>query len=211
MTPRNGRRPMRGAIIVAYGTAARREALGCIASLQGTNPELTVAVISDLPLGKAGHLYAPATDRGAREAKLSQYALSPFEQTLYLDADTRVKGDLSAGFAVLDDGWEMAIAYSGRQGRDWLGNCTEADRKLTVQALGTDSSLAWQCGVMFWRHCPAVERLFARWQAEWEKRREMDQGAFLRALWGAPVRLWLLGKAWNGGELIEHRWGRATR
>jgi len=68
-----------------------------------------------------------------------------------------------------------------------------------------------QGGVLFWRRNEATTRLFERWRAEWARYRQQDQGALLRALYTEPVRVWLLGRPWNGGNLIEHLCGRAKR
>ncbi len=202
--------PERGVCYVAYGEAARREAAESIRSLF-EQMDLPVACVAASPLGVGEYIPHEPTDPGARLVKLSLDLLSPFAQTLYLDADTRIRGDLSAGFRLLDDGWDLALAYSTRQGGDVLGNVTAPDRLDTRRALGVDDVLGLQCGVMFWRRCEAVSALFALWREEWRRHKAMDQGAFLRALHVVPVRVWLLGRDWNGGALVEHRFGRARR
>ncbi len=148
---------MNGICYVAYGHSARVEAAESIKSLR-EHCDLPVAVISDKPLRAPGiaHVYAPDADPGGRLAKLSLDQLSPFDATLYLDADTRVHGDISTGFGILGDGWDVAIATSTRQGDDVLGNCYEADRQATFEILGCRDVLALQAGVMFFRRCEAV-------------------------------------------------------
>jgi hypothetical protein len=198
-------------IYVAYGWNARHEAVEAIKSLRRHN-DLPVAVVSDKPLEDEMHIYAPDADQGGRLAKLSLDRLSPFEYTAYLDADTRVHGDLSAGFAVLAGGWDMALAPSKLQGTEALENCGYQDRVLTLGDLGP-LRLAWQAGVLFWRRCEAMGRLFAAWREEWGKFKDKDQGALLRALARVPVRVWCLGWDWNSeeGEIVKHRFGRARR
>lgn len=176
-------------------------------------PGLPIAVISDRPLsaGESQHVRFPDRDPGARLAKLNLDSLSPYERTVYLDADTRVRGSLEVGFLALDAGWEIVITPSKRQGGDALGNCPEADRQATFKALGTEDVLALQAGVMWFARTEGIARLFAAWRAEWGKHGGMDQAALLRALYANPVRLWLTGHAWNGGEVVEHRFGAARR
>lgn len=200
---------MRGVVVVAYGERARREAEGCLRSLGRAEPGLAAAVVSDRPLGEYPHLYAPDLDPGARRAKLACYQLSPFELTCYLDADTRVRGSLEAGFAALAAGWELALCPSTRQGGDVLGNCEASERERTFAALGCQEVLGLQAGVLFFRKCEGAARLFASWGAEW--RGGQDQGALLRALYASPARLWLLGRPFNGGSVVEHRFGQAVR
>ena len=199
-------------MFVAYGDSARQECAKAIYSLR-QHHDWPVTVMAEGPIEGAAHVYAPRLDPGVRLVKLNMDTLSPYESTLYLDADTRVRGDLSAGFGVLADGWEMAIAPSPRQHGDALGNCSERDRDATWETYGTRWLLALQGGVMFWRRCEAMSRLFAAWREEWARFRQMDQAALLRALWQVPVRLWLLGHDWNerNGALLSHLHGRAAR
>lgn len=198
----------RGIVYVAYGANARIQASMSMATLRRYTA-LPIACVSDNPLPAARHVYHPDADPGGRLAKLSLDTLSPYEHTLYLDADTRVKGDIGIGFEVLADGWDVAIVPSTRQGGDVLGNCTEEDRALTRETL--DEPLGLQAGVMFFRKVPRVVALFAAWREEWARFRTMDQAALLRALWRVPVHIWLLGRAFNGGALLEHHFGRARR
>lgn len=197
--------------MVAYGEEARREARGCVRSVT-EHARLPVALVAERPgLGEACWLQVPAAGPGARLAKLAVYDLTPYDETAYLDADTRVRGSLDAGFRALEAGWELVLTPSSRQGSDALGNCPPADREATFAALGTADVLALQAGVFWWRRCDAVARLFARWRAEFGRFGPMDQGALLRALAASPVRVWLLGRAFNGGKVVEHRFGRAAR
>jgi hypothetical protein len=198
-----------GVIYVAMGHPARKETAESIRTLR-QHSHVPIAVVSDKPLGKERHIYAPDADLGGRVAKLSLGNLSPFEQTCYLDADTRVYADLSAGFAVLDDGWDLVIAPSTRQGGDALGNLDQRDRDATFTVVGQEV-LALQAGVFFWRRCEAMAQLFAAWHEEWRRFGRLDQGALLRALWKVPVRVWMLSNEWNGGQVIGHLFGRARR
>jgi len=50
-----------------------------------------------------------------------------------------------------------------------------------------------------------------RRRAEWLRFRDQDQAALLRALAIAPVRAWLVGHPWNGGALVDHRFGACRR
>lgn len=203
----------KGVVVVAYGDKARSEANSCLRSLVSTNPGLQAVVISSLPLLDWPTITAIDHDPGARVAKLTLDSLSPFDYTCYLDADTRVHGSLDSGFAIVEDGWDLAIALSARQGNDLLGNCSVEDRQATYVAFGCDHLLAFQAGVMFFRRGEPITRLFSTWRDEWSRFHQMDQAALLRALLRAPVRVWLLGRPWNGGKthLVEHRFGAARR
>ncbi len=199
---------MRGVVLVAIGQPARAAAQRCLASLRRWH-DWPALVAADRPVKGAEWRQADDPGWGGRRAKLRWLFDSPFDETLYLDADTLVRGRLDGGFGALRDGWELALAPSSRQGADVLGNLAEQDRVATLADLGGESLLGLQCGVLFWRRCQAMTRLAECWLEEWARFGREDQGAFLRALWRAPVRLWLLGRAFNGGELLRHDFGAA--
>ena len=210
-----------GVLYVAYGDPARRECTFSLISLADHMRDALVSVISNRPLFNdqpkpwphVSTITMPddVTDPGARRRKLASVTLSPFEATLYLDADTRIHGSLAPLFELLDH-WPMILTYSVRQGEDVLGNCSPEDRGATFSALGTRDVLGLQCGVLgFRKNDPRVRRLFAAWSDEWEQFKDRDQAAFLRALHREPLPIHLLGRDWNGGAIIEHRYGHAAR
>ena len=190
----------RGVAYVAYGAAARREM---------QESARTLLEYHHLPVVTAPGMTGAETDR--QKSRLSKTRLldwAPWEQVLYLDADTRVYDGLLAGFGMLDDGWEMVLTPSANQYDDWLWHVDAKEREDTRRALGFEA-LVLQAGVMFVRRTAAVERLFRVWQDEY--RGGEDQAALLRAYWENPVKVWLLGRPWNGGAVIGHLFGRTRQ
>lgn len=202
----------RGVCIVAYGANARAAAAQSIASLR-EHSDLQVRVIGERSQpddpDQVEWFPCPQVDAGGRWAKLSLDSLSPFEHTLYLDADTRVRGKLGAGFEILEAGWDVVLTASTRQGPDVMGHAPLGDRNATFEAIGCREILGLQAGVMYFARNERTAALFAAWRKEWQLMRYLDQPALLRALYRVPVRLWLLGRPFNGGELVEHLFGRA--
>ena len=190
---------MLGTIYVAYGERAKQETAKSAASLRRHN-DLPIITIDETVFDRPGP--------GARWAKLNVDRLSPFDYTLYLDADTRVNGDVSAGFGMLGDGWDLLIAPSVNQGHECFRHIGQIENQATLDELENPFPLQLQAGVMFF-HRERCARLFAAWRDEWLRFKGQDQAALLRALNREPVRVLLLGRAWNGGELIEHLFGRA--
>lgn len=199
-----------GAVVVAYGDAARREARACIAALREHNP-MPVVVLCDEPLGIPGVVDATGLPggRGARWAKLHADRVVPrsWQSFVYLDADTRVNQDIGAGFEILADGWDVALAHSNNQADELFWHVDASEVGVTLYEIENVWPLQLQCGVMFCRRNDAVAALFEAWREEWQRWQGQDQAAFVRALHRAPVRLWLLGQPWNGGAVIGHRWG----
>ncbi len=190
----------RGVVYIAYGDKARREARRSIKGMRKFIEYITVideSVFED-------------SSYGARWAKLNIDTLSPYRFTLYLDADTRVNEDINRGFNILADGWDMCIAPSGRQGNDCLGHIPVDDRRQTLEHLNM-TPLNLQAGMFFFNR-DTTKELFELWRIEWDRGRQFDQGAFLRALYYCPRKIWILGSPWNslGGEIIDHQFGRAV-
>lgn len=191
----------KGLAVIAYGATARGEATTCLRTQLAINPAWTSIVISDLRLSSWPHLYAPSLDPAARFVKLSLDLLAPFEEVCYLDANTKVLGPLSVGFTILEDGWDLVATASTRQGADLFGDYPQADREATFEELGYRNILEIQSNVLWFRKSEVTTRLFAAWRAEWEQFRGMDQAALLRALKVVPVKVYLLGRPWNGAGL----------
>lgn len=196
--------------VIAYGERAEREAGYCLDSLRRHHDWPVVVWRGALP-------GAPAGDKArSRHAKTHLLDWTPWERTLYLDADTRVQGDLSAGFAVLEAGWDLAICPSanqtgpaGSQGEEWLWHVGEAERATTRNELAGEP-VQLQAGVFFVVRNERTRALWQAWAEEWARFGDEDQGALLRALNRCPVRVWLLGHPWNsnGGQLVNHQHGR---
>jgi hypothetical protein len=197
----------RGVFYIAIGDAAEREYEISCRSLKKHNNNLEVAVCRDA----GGRVPLAAS----RFAKLNIFDATEWQQIMYLDADTRVKGDVSLGFDILDDGWDMVICPSSNQGNDVLCHVDEAERGDTFAALGFVDVLQLQAGVFWVARNERTEMLWSTWRAEWMLRQGQDQGALLRALYQEPVKVWLLGsehfndRRRNKGAVVEHHFGRA--
>jgi len=206
----------RGAVYVVYGEPALDQARLSIQSLHQHRADMPVTVIGD-QWGESlceqpfcVYVYHSERDQGGRWAKVNLDSLSPYELTLYLDADTRVREDLSSGFELLADGWDVAIVPSECQGQRMLWHVGMEDKATTLDAWPCEP-LQLQGGVFYFRKSAATATLFQIWREQWLMYEDQDQGALLRALAFSPVRVWLLGRPWNGGALVSHLFGRAKR
>jgi hypothetical protein len=195
-----------GVIYVTYGEGARREARMSAQTLATYHRRWPVAVIGDQPVDWAEYIEWPDTGAPGRWAKVNLDRLSPFDPTLFLDADTRVYHKLDVGFNILANGWDMVMCGSIPQGGDVLRHCSDEERDHTLAEIHTDP-YQLNTGVIFFRKSVAVKRMFAQWRREWKRWKDKDQGALLRALHQRPVAIFLLGRSWNGGAVIGHRFG----
>jgi len=204
---------MRGVCLIAYGGKAESEAQQCIATLRQYHiwPYIVIGSVARSSWKTIEQQPDANNIRKSRWAKVTLNQWSPFSETLYLDADTRVQGDLTSGFDMLDDGWDMVITPSASQGSENMWHIAQDEREATYEAYQCGNILQLQGGVFWFRKSLAVERFFEAWRREWLRFRQFDQAALLRALRIAPVKMHLLGRPFNGGAVVQHWHGRAVK
>jgi hypothetical protein len=185
-----GQTPTRGVVYVAtgalYADAARRSA----ASLRRSNPGLPVALFTDqADPGPEFDIVENVPDPHAR-SKIDCLGRTPFERTLYLDTDTRIVGDLTGVFRLLER-FDLAAAQRPRQprrvarGRQWRHDVPPQFPE-------------YNAGVLLYRRTPAVLDFFRDWKAAWlEHGRGGDQITFRELLWASDLRLATLPREYN--------------
>lgn len=202
---------MQGVVYIVYGTAAIKEASKSIKTLRRYHPSWEIAIIGEERLPGTRFIKVIDTSGGTpgRWAKTQLDILSPFDDTLFLDADTRIySSDLGIGFDILNRGWELVMVPSLPQGEGSLRHLSEEERDVTMAE--TMRPLQLNTGVMWFKKTDHVKALFAEWRRQWWRYKDKDQGAFLRALHKYPVSLWLLGRPFNAGAVVGHLFGRAA-
>lgn len=199
----------RGVCLIAYGSKSRQLAQRCEESLRQFHHSWPITTVGEFALPGFSGEYSPFQQ--SRWAKVTLLQWSPFRETLYLDADTLVRGNLQVGFELLDDGWEVVMSPSSNQGTDCLWHVSETERSATWRVYQSREILQLQAGVMWVRKCFATEELFRAWQIEWLVEKQYDQAALLRALHRAPVKLYLLGRPFNGGAVVAHHCGQVSQ
>ena len=203
-----------GVIYSAYGQKAVFEALKSIHSLRLSNPSLPCAVITDDPRAfthDADSIIEFESDKFGRWAKLNADILTPFNNTLYLDADTRVHGDINPLFDWLDSGFEFVTTLSARQKEQWLWHIDEGIRAETHYDIGFVPPQI-QGGVWGFRRTANVRSFMAEWRNIWKADNiKHDQAALAKAAYHKPMKTLLVSSDFNGGIVIHHLFGRAER
>ena len=206
----------RGVIYIVFGPKAVDQAEQSIKALRRHCPWPITAAGDYKPKGATQYIPinrgADDMAASARAAKTSLYVWSPYEQTLYLDADTRPQQSLEAGWGALDRGWDLAAAPSLDPEFERLG---ADERGRLILTLGAGYPVPLNSGVMFFRRSDRLASFWREWAAEWGRYRGRDQGAMLLALERAKPRVWLLGQPWNdrpdsAGAIIAHYFGAAA-
>lgn len=205
----------RGVIFSAYGHEAIQECLASIRSLKRSNPDLPVCVLTDDTKhfrSFAQHICRFDSDPFGRMAKLSVDLLSPFDYTLYLDADTRVHLPIDLPFQVLAQGFEFVGTFSANQGEDWwLVHLRTQWRQATEDFIGFKNAQA-QGGVFAFRKTRCTQVFFANWRKFFgDGDGEHDQDAMQKALHVQPMKAYYLGRDFNGGAIVHHHYSMARR
>lgn len=182
----------RGAIYTAHGEVWAQRCADSVKSLRAHMPVLPITVFTNLHYHFIASDVAilPIPEGIAPRALKPTYALahSPYESTLYIDADTRVCGDLTPAFDALDT-YDLLIALQQPLGAD-------ADHDIP------EIFPSFNGGILFYRRTRAVATLLKLWGDEYRSSLERDRGydepSLRRAIASTPGLSWLpLPKAYN--------------
>lgn len=181
--------PNQGVIYVAtsphFTDAARQSAL----SVRATNPWLKVGIFTDQEISDPVFDFVGKIPQAGGRQKHLFLAQSPFEETLYLDSDTRVTGSLKDLFAVLER-FEMAGASVRYR--------TSPRRQGAWRVPIPISFPQVNCGVLLYRNSDRVKAFFADWtKAINDGGFNRDQVPFREILWLSDLRFHTLGPEYN--------------
>ena len=191
----------KGIVYITYGAKAKRQMLLNRNALKAAGMNYPITVIDEKRFQRR--------DAGGRWAKLNLDTLSPYEQTLYLDADTRVMSDISVGWDILNDGFDLVITPSTSQEGRLFQHIDNDERDYTFDFLCNPFPLQLQGGVFWFSKSERMNKFFQAWRKEWELYQDQDQAALLRALDRVPIKIWILSSEFNNGSLVIHYFGQA--
>jgi hypothetical protein len=163
----------RGILYIATGEKFVAEAEVSARSVKAVWPEIPIALITDTPPESdcfADVKIVPA-EQNSRD-KPHYISMSPFERTVFLDADTYCCAPFPEVFDLLDR-YDLAAAYDD-------GRFTQRQDQITgaltfIKVPGVPDALPeFNTGVIAFRRSPAVATVFKRWIAEYD--RGLDQG-----------------------------------
>ena len=189
--------PTQGVIYLAFGVPYLLQALYSLQTLRRYNATIPVVILTNVPtdISEPGLevRFFDEPNSANRLYKTSIFSHSPFDQTLYIDADTEVHCDVALGFGFLNRG-DIAIRPEGTPMSKTSREPDPAAAAEMIRCFGE-----FNCGLMFFNRNARVQALFeawARWQATSGVNR--DQRNFLRALLEVPeLSAWPLPPAWN--------------
>lgn len=209
----------RGVIYMAWGKNAIEQAKQSIGSLRRFLPKMPVMVVGDEETCQAFEddpsiettccdvdPFDETQKKGfqflAGRVKPLLDKISPFERTLYVDADTYFQQSPTEGFKLLDR-WDVALAETQTRNLG-EGIAGKKECAVTAEALGSRLLLYHNSGMIFWRKNERTKALFELWSGEWLRFGGWDeQVAFLRALVRSEAIYLTLPYTWNHSGLNE--------
>jgi precorrin-6B methylase 2 len=223
-----------GIIYMAFGAKAAKGVEQSVASLRKLGLEFPVTVVGNNRVEGLGFrewqgqspfdaTQKPNFQFRAGRVKPFLYDYSPYDWTLYIDADTEFLQDITAGFrslaeqdvAIAEERLTISQLYNKMQA-GWEINIQE--QRQTLREIGHDERFL-NSGVIFFRKGKKTKQLFEVWAREWQRYQQWDeQLALTRAIYqikGLEVKR--LDTDWNCPQrndsktiVIFHNYGRGV-
>ncbi|MGB9141113.1 MAG: hypothetical protein WCB71_02825 [Aestuariivirga sp.] len=179
----------KGVLFIVTGHHYTAAAVEAAESIKRTNPTLKLGIFTDQNIVNPLFVFVGKIDGGGARRKHEFLGKSPFAQTLYLDSDIRVTGDLEDLFRILER-YEIAGAYVRYR--------TLAKRLKSHSGDVPQAFPQINCGVMLYKKCERVDALFRAWIDLYsEGGFKRDQAPFREVLWKSDVRLYILAPEYN--------------
>jgi len=224
-----------GIIYMSFGEKAARAIQASYKSLRRAGLQIPACAIGSTPV--AGLQFIEWTGESpfdpkerknfqfrAGRVKPRLYPLSPFERTLYIDADTEFIEDILPGFELLSE-YDVAVTRENLTLKElynkklagWEINLLERDATIKELNAG-DKVYFWNSGVLFFRKSEATARAMQGWHNAWMEWQQWDeQLALMRAFHRTPeAKLTILEPEWNYPHrskediIIFHNYGRGV-
>ncbi len=221
-----------GIIYMAFGQKAADAVRKSMISLKTIGLDIPVCVVGDTAIQGVQFIewkgespydasQPPNFQFRAGRVKPKLFDLSPFDYTLYVDADTEFVGDIRPGFALLDS-VDIAVAEEiktigqlyNQPRAGWEINIQERDA--TIVEMGGADFKFLNSGVIFFRKSEIVKATFEEWHRQWLVWQQWDeQMALMRAIKKTAIIIRRLGVDWNAphreqARVIFHNYGRGV-
>ena len=151
-----------GVIYVAFGRVYLAQALFSLKTLRRVNPKLSVCIVTNVPdvvCNDANVLtkYVNEPSSRSRFFKTDLYELSPFDKTVFIDADTEVNNDLTLCRELLNK-YDFLIRPEPLLIGDLSSESSPVEKFKLLKHYGEFNS-----GVILFKKVEAVRNLFSKW------------------------------------------------
>jgi hypothetical protein len=204
-------RVSRGVVYVATGDPAYALYAACsILSLRDTGYRGPITVFTDMPAQRfrlpgvrVAKIAVPKDARKpSRALKTSLAALSPYSETLFLDADTVVLEPVQKIWSFLKKS-DIALALDRNPALGTVNHATPEELRRTLSMLPA-STPHYNSGVMVWKKSSKTLALFNAWNAEWNVFSDIDQLALCRAIAKTGITSAILPEKYNLAAVRAH-------
>ncbi len=173
-----------GFVYVATGSGYLDEARRSAASLRRFNPDFPICLVTDAAVNEGDGVFDTVIACANAEHKPIDKLFAfdcPFERAVFLDTDTRVFGDLSPLFAILDR-FDLALHQDVHRG--WNYDLPDVPVAFTE----------FNTGVIAFRRSAQVLEFAGQWRANYDSLKRAqglinDQPSFRRTLYHSSLRV----------------------
>lgn len=170
----------RGIVYIAVGAAYVRDAERSARTAKRQHPDLPICLFSDVPSSDGVFDIKREITSPHRRSKLDCIINTPFRNTLYLDSDTRVVGEIAEPFGLLGR-YDFAACHV--ENRHPVTSVTARFKGEGVEPAFT----GFNGGVFYYRMNANVRRFFEAWAEEFRTQNaRRDQPIMRRLLWEMP-------------------------
>ncbi|WP_181357579.1 putative nucleotide-diphospho-sugar transferase [Stenomitos frigidus] len=177
-------------------------------ALRQQEPALPITLLSDHPF--LTHL--PLQDYGitprlldrhevdqqafsSRSIKTRLNAYSPYQETLFLDADILPLQPVADLWADLNES-DLAMVVDRLPMVSLCDHIAQEEKAYTLQRL-PGNTVQFNSGVILWRDSLATQALFQQWHKEWQQFQKHDQLALIRAIKAVQIPVMKLPMTYN--------------
>lgn len=151
-----------GIIYVAFGRVYLVQALFSLQTLRKVSPDLCVCIVTNVPDFVCNDTnvivkYFDEPSSRSRFYKTGIYELSPFQKTMFIDADTEVNSDISFCKELLDK-YDLLIRPESLLIGDLTSEANPKEKFEVLKRYGEFNS-----GVMLFKKIDAVRDFFSKW------------------------------------------------
>jgi hypothetical protein len=188
-----------GAIyIITHDSRYTELLLGSAASLKRVMPELPITVFSQFPLESPDFervIRVEDSEDGFYDKTLLMQQ-TPYDRTLFVDADTRIVEPVPELFTILDE-FDFAATHEEYVNSDWFNRYPRPDIRLGFPEFNT--------GILAYRRSPQMDRVLQDWSVLYRTfldthppgTKTNDQPFFRAAVYRSAVRIATLPREYN--------------
>jgi lipopolysaccharide biosynthesis glycosyltransferase len=194
-----------GVVYVTTGEDYVKMAAMSAQSVKASCPNLPVHIFTDVDVSSL-NCFDTSTSISNTHAKygckVDYFLETPYEHTLYLDADTKVCEDITPMFGLLDR-YDIAIAYDSGRGKylnKYIGQAPvgKGKRQKMYKSQAPSSFLPVNSGVILYKDSIPASKFFQSWKKAFhEEGLEADQFTLRDQLWLSDLKLWILPPEYN--------------